>query len=124
MSGIMDRASDWRRRAEHLRATAGRMPTSSAQANLLDAATALDQRAADIERQMTNLRKARGSVSSPSIAPLVKSRRLVDHVGERHVRLKQRLAFSQTSLRARSPTTLGHSRILSIELGNHDSKWG
>ena len=69
----MDRATDWRRRAEHLRTTAGKMPSSSAQANLLDAATALDQRAAAVERQMSNLRKA--CATCPSVARVAGTRR-------------------------------------------------
>ena len=69
----MDRATDWRRRARHLRATANRMSASPAQANLLDAATALDQRAAAVERQMRNLRKA--CATGPSVARVVGTRR-------------------------------------------------
>ena len=41
--------------------------------------------------------------------------------GVLQVCLKQRLAFSQNSLRRMSGPRLGHSRILSTECGNHDS---
>ena len=59
MTSFLDKARDWRRRADELRSTADGMATPVAQSSLLDMATALEHHAANIEQITLKLRRAR-----------------------------------------------------------------
>jgi hypothetical protein len=64
MTGFIDRARHWRRRAAHLRATADRMETPSVQSNLLDMAVACENHADNIERVVFKLDSARANTAT------------------------------------------------------------
>lgn len=59
MTGFIDRAKDWRRRAEELRSTADGMKTKAAQASLLDMAQALEHHAENLEQTVFKFRRIR-----------------------------------------------------------------
>jgi hypothetical protein len=50
VTGFLDKAMRWRRRAQELRMIAGKMATPAAQSGLLDMAAALEHHAANIEQ--------------------------------------------------------------------------
>jgi ribosomal protein L17 len=56
MGSFLDRARDWRRRAEELRRIAERMVTQAARTSLLDRAAALDHHAENIEQVTAKFR--------------------------------------------------------------------
>jgi hypothetical protein len=61
MTGFIDRATDWRRRAAELRCAADRMMTSVTRASFLDRADALEHHAENLEQVVTkfdNIREA------------------------------------------------------------------
>lgn len=106
------------------------MVTQRARTSLLAWADALHRHAQIIEQVTVKLRDIREtaaagnafrdyvlSCANPSLADKSATK-------APQVRLKQRAALSQNSFFARLPDTLCHSRILSIEFGNHDSKCG
>ena len=56
MTGFLDRAKDWRRRAADLRRAAERMLTPTTRTSLLDRAAALDHHAENIEQVTAKFR--------------------------------------------------------------------
>ena len=66
MTGLLDRATDWRRRATELRRAAERMMTSVARAALLDRAAALEHHADNLEQVAIKFHHIREAASDTS----------------------------------------------------------
>jgi ribosomal protein L17 len=56
MTGFIDRARDWRRRAAELRRVAERMLTPAARTSLMDRAASLDHHAENLEQVIAKFR--------------------------------------------------------------------
>ncbi|HWB51079.1 MAG TPA: hypothetical protein VG651_18355 [Stellaceae bacterium] len=59
MASFLDRANDWRRRAEELRTIADHMVTAAARSSLLDMALSVEQHATNLERTAVKFARAR-----------------------------------------------------------------
>jgi len=66
MTGLLDRATDWRRRAAELRRAAERMLTSAARSALLDRAAALEHHAENLKQVATKFHRIREAASDTS----------------------------------------------------------
>jgi ribosomal protein L17 len=75
MSGFIDRAKDWRRRAAELRRVAERMLTSATRASLMDRAASLEHHAENLEQVTTKFRNIHETAAT--------SRPLLDFVPRR-----------------------------------------
>ena len=67
MTAFVDRARDWRRRAEELRSTANGVSAQVAKASLLDMATALEHHAANLEQTVLKFGRLHETASDTSL---------------------------------------------------------
>jgi hypothetical protein len=64
MASFLDRANDWRRRAEELRTLADNMLTVAARSSLLDMAAALEHHAGNLEQTAGKFARARQAAAA------------------------------------------------------------
>jgi hypothetical protein len=64
MTGFIDRARDWRRRATELRRVAERMLTPAARTSLMDRAASLDHHAENLEQVTAKFRNIHETAAS------------------------------------------------------------
>jgi len=64
MASLLDRANDWRRRAEELRTLAEGMLTAAARSSLLEMATALEHHAGNLEQTVGKFARARQAAAA------------------------------------------------------------
>jgi len=64
MSGFIDRAKDWRRRAAELRRIAERMLTSATRTSLMDRAASLEHHAENLEQVTAKFRNIHETAAS------------------------------------------------------------
>jgi hypothetical protein len=64
MASFLDRANDWRRRAEELRTLADNMLTLAARSSLLDTAAALEHHAGNLEQTARKFARARQAAAA------------------------------------------------------------
>jgi hypothetical protein len=68
MTGFIDRARDWRRRATQLRRVAERMLTPAARTSLMDRAASLDHHAENLEEITTKFRNIRETAATSRLS--------------------------------------------------------
>jgi ribosomal protein L17 len=69
MTGFIDRARDWRRRASELRRAAERMLTPAARTSLMDRAASLEHHAENLEQVTAKFRNIRETVATSGLSP-------------------------------------------------------
>jgi ribosomal protein L17 len=68
MTGFIDRARDWRRRATELRRVAERMLTSAARTSLMDRAASLEHHAENLEQVTAKFRSIHETAATSGLS--------------------------------------------------------
>jgi ribosomal protein L17 len=82
MTGFIDRARDWRRRAEELRTIAERMVTPAARTSLIDRAASLEHHAKNLEQVTAKFRNIHETAATSRLSRDFIPRRL--RLAEQH----------------------------------------